>query len=196
MQNVKELCQRIYQEASPVMENLDQGQMEAAVLTICSAKKIFVAGMGRTGYMMRAFAMRLMQMGLDAHMIGDTDTPCAYEGDLLIIGSGSGETESLKGYAAKAHKLGVKVLVLTGHPDSTLGRTADLTVVIPVNEETCKDPSGAIKVRETGNHGERMLLGSKSELCTMLTGEILVMMIFQQLGISEADMMRRHACFE
>lgn len=196
MQNVRELYEWIHQQVAPVMENLDQAQMEAAVLAICGAKRIFVAGMGRTGYMMRALAMRLMQMGLDAHMIGDTDTPCAYEGDLLIIGSGSGETESLKGYAAKAHKLGVKVLVLTGHTDSALGRTADLAVAIPLNEETCKDTTGAIRVRETGNHGDTMLLGSKSELCTMLTGEMLVMMTFQQLGVSQADMLRRHACFE
>ena len=153
MQNVRELYERIHQQVAPVMENLDQAQMEAAVLAICGAKRIFVAGMGRTGYMMRALAMRLMQ-------------------------------------------LGVKVLVLTGHTDSALGRTADLAVAIPLNEETCKDTTGAIRVRETGNHGDTMLLGSKSELCTMLTGEMLVMMTFQQLGVSQADMLRRHACFE
>ena len=140
--------------------------------------------------------MRLMQMGLLVYMVGDTNTPCAQEGDLLVLGSGSGETESLKNYAAKAHRLGVETLVITGHPESTLGRAADVLVVLPVNEEAHKDETGAMIVYRRENGGERMLLGSRVELCLLLVCELLTMLAFRRLGVEEADMMRRHACFE
>ena len=59
------------------MERLDPHALDRAVQSICQARHIFVAGMGRSGYMMRAFAMRLMQMGLLVYMVGDTKHPPA-----------------------------------------------------------------------------------------------------------------------
>ncbi len=46
----------------------------------------------RSGLMMRVFAMRLMHMGFESHVVGETLTPAVEKGDLLVIGSGSGET--------------------------------------------------------------------------------------------------------
>ena len=196
MQNIEVIFKEIFSEVEPIMEQMDQVQMEAAVRAICSAKRIFAVGMGRSGYMMRCFGMRLMQMGLTTFMIGDTSTPSAQEGDLLVIGSGSGETASLKGYVKRAKQLKCKVLVLTGHPESTLGREADVTIVLPVQEELHKNADGSMIVYDTKKHGTKMLLGSRIELCMLLCTEALCMMVFQEMGFDESDMMRRHACFE
>lgn len=196
MLKADEIFRDIGLEVAPVLKGIGQGELEAAVEAICAAKRIFVAGMGRSGYMMRCFAMRLMQMGFTAYMVGDTSTPSASSGDLLVIGSGSGETESLKGYAAKAKKLGCRVLAITGHPESSLGRGADLTVILPVQESAHKGADGSMLVYDTGNSGQKMLLGSRLELCLLLCTEALSMMAFHQMGFSEAEMMRRHACFE
>lgn len=196
MQNTNEVFKGIIAEIEPVKEGMDQQQMEAAVRAVYKAKRIFVTGMGRSGYMMRCFGMRLMQMGFTAFMIGDTATPSAEEGDLLIIGSGSGETPSLKGYLKKAKQLKCKVLVITGHPESTLGREADYTVKLPVEEELHKNADGSMRVYDTGNQGTKMLLGSCLELCMLLCTEALCMMAFHEMNFREADMMRRHACFE
>lgn len=196
MLKADEIFRDIGLEVAPVLKGIEQGELEAAVEAICAAKRIFVAGMGRSGYMMRCFAMRLMQMGFNAYMVGDTSTPSASSGDLLAIGSGSGETESLKGYAAKAKKLGCRVLAITGHPESSLGRSADLTVILPVQEPAHKGADGSMLVYDTGNSGQKMLLGSRLELCLLLLTEALSMMAFHQMGFSEAEMMRRHACFE
>ena len=54
---------------------------------IDQAEKIFVAGMGRTGYVMKGFTIRLEQTGYDAFWNGDTNTPPAGKGDILILGS-------------------------------------------------------------------------------------------------------------
>ncbi len=87
---------------------------------IDQAEKIFVAGMGRTGYVMKGFTMRLEQAGYEAYWIGDTNTPAAGKGDLLILGSGSGETETLKVYAKKAKELQIPIIVFTTCRESSL----------------------------------------------------------------------------
>ncbi len=58
-------------------------------------KKIFVAGAGRSGFMAKSFPMRMMHMGIDAYVIGETVTPNFEKDDILIIESGSGETKGL-----------------------------------------------------------------------------------------------------
>ena len=49
-------------------------------------KRIFVTGAGRTGFIMKSFGIRLMQLGFDVFFIGDTNTPSTSKRDLLIIG--------------------------------------------------------------------------------------------------------------
>ena len=63
--------------------------------------------------------MRMMHMGLDAYVVGETVTPNLEEGDLLIISTGSGETKSLVPMAEKAKELGATVAAVTIKPDST-----------------------------------------------------------------------------
>ena len=59
------------------------------------ARTVFVAGSGRSGLAMRSFAMRLIHLGLSAHVVGETTTPRITDRDLLLIGSGSGSTPGL-----------------------------------------------------------------------------------------------------
>lgn len=98
---------------------------------ILKAKRIFVAGSGRSLLMLRAFAMRLMHMGLTAYVVGDTVTPAIMDEDVLVIGSGSGETEGLILKARKAGKIGAQVIALTIFPDSSITKYADMTLIIP-----------------------------------------------------------------
>lgn len=60
---------------------------------ILSSNQIFTAGAGRSGLMAKSFAMRMMHLGLNAYIVGETLTPPLHDGDLVIIGSGSGETK-------------------------------------------------------------------------------------------------------
>lgn len=98
---------------------------------ISSSKKLFIAGAGRTGLMMKAFAIRLMQMGIKVHIVGETTTPAIKASDMLFIGSGSGETESLIVMAGKAKKIGAKIALVSMSADSTLGKIVDTVVEIP-----------------------------------------------------------------
>ncbi|MCP6043014.1 SIS domain-containing protein, partial [Klebsiella pneumoniae] len=79
---------------------------EKAVDGILRAKKIFVAGGGRSGFMAKAFVMRMMHVGLDVYVVGETVTPNLEVDDIFIVGSGSGETQSLAAMTKKAKSIG------------------------------------------------------------------------------------------
>ena len=183
-------------EVGQAIYQYDQKEMEVAISIIDSAKRIYVIGMGRSGYMMRAFAMRLMQMGYDAFVVGDTETPGAGKGDVLFIGSTSGETATLRCYAQAAKKVGAKLVVLTAHPDSTLGKASDAVIRIPVTEISYKQADGMQVVRATDNQGQRALLGSCVEISMLICTDVLGMMLFSKNHYKEEDMMRRHANLE
>ena len=76
--------------------------LEALADAVLGAKRIFVAGAGRAGFAARAFALRLMHLGLTVYFVGEPTTPSIGPGDLLVINSGSGETESLAIMARRA----------------------------------------------------------------------------------------------
>ena len=71
---------------------LNSKQVNSFIEALLSAKRVFVIGAGRSGLVAKAFAMRLMHLGLDIHVVGETITPALREGDILVVVSGSGET--------------------------------------------------------------------------------------------------------
>ena len=109
-------------ELERVLAGIDTGRIEAMERMIAAAPAVFCSGAGRSGYMMRAFSMRLMHCGKKSWVLGDTATPAAMEGDVLVIGSGSGETSSLRMHAQKAAELGMSIITVTAVPASTLGK--------------------------------------------------------------------------
>ncbi len=92
------------------------------------AKRVYVTGAGRSGFVARAFGMRLMHLGYDAYVVGETITPAFHTGDLLVAFSGSGETHSILSVGETARSLGGTVCLITASPDSTLSRMADCVV--------------------------------------------------------------------
>jgi 6-phospho-3-hexuloisomerase len=75
--------------------------------------------------------MRLMHAGLPSFIPGETITPAAGPGDLLVAISCTGHTGITRYVADRARQLGAKVVVLTAQADSPLAATADKVVLIP-----------------------------------------------------------------
>ena len=96
------------------------------------ARRTFVTGAGRSGLVARSFAMRLMHAGLPAFIPGETITPAAGKGDLLVAISCTGQTGFTDYIARRARQLGGSVVVLTADADSPLARDVDKVVLIPV----------------------------------------------------------------
>ena len=107
---------------------LDQDQMAAFFQEMLSAKRVYVAGAGRSGFIAKAFGLRLMHLGLEVYVVGETITPAFQSGDTLVVFSGSGETHSMVSICGTAKELGGKICLITGSPDSKMSRMADCVV--------------------------------------------------------------------
>ena len=124
----KEITAKAVAEVAEMLARIDGQQEEALCDAILEARRVYVA---RAGNLMKGFGMRMMHMDLHSYVVGESVTPAIGAGDLLIIGSGSGETGSMVSSATKAKKLGAKVAIITASPDSTVARMADYVVYIP-----------------------------------------------------------------
>lgn len=176
----------ISKELSRSVDLISEEQVEQLADRILRSKKVFVAGAGRSGLMMRAFAMRLMQMGTEAYVVGETVTPNMEASDTLIIGSGSGETRSLVPVAEKAKSLGGSVAVVTIFPESTMGKLAELAVKLP----------GAPKDQSSYTAQTIQPMGALFEQTLLVFCDAVILKIMEKQGLSSGTMFGRHANLE
>ena len=98
---VKENLEHILKELQDATFIIEEEQIENVLKLIAPDKKIFLTGKGRSGLAAKGFANRLMHLGYTVYFVGEPTTPSIQEGDLLILGSGSGNTASLVSNAKK-----------------------------------------------------------------------------------------------
>jgi 6-phospho-3-hexuloisomerase len=175
---IKELNRGVDAIADTEAEKLAEG--------ILQSKKIFVAGAGRSGLMVKAFAMRMMHMGLDAYVVGETVTPNLTKDDMLIIGSGSGETKSLVSMAQKAKSLDATIALVTIFPESTIGMLADIAVKLP----------GSPKDKSDNGYKTIQPMGSLFEQTLLLFLDAVILRLMEKQGYSSETMFGRHANLE
>ena len=104
--------------------------------------KVVVSGMGKSGHIGCKIAATLASTGTPAFFMHPGE---ANHGDLgmlspqdIVIGiSNSGETEELIGLLPVLKRLGIKLIAITQHADSTLGKYADIVLQINVPAEAC-----------------------------------------------------------
>ncbi|TYP75394.1 6-phospho-3-hexuloisomerase [Paenibacillus methanolicus] len=176
----------IVRELERAAEQLPEGACDRLADALLKADAIFVAGAGRSGLMMKAFAMRLMHLGLRAHVVGETVTPGMTSADLLLIGSGSGETRSLLGMLEKAQSLQAAVAGLTIQPHSTLGSRADLVVLLP----------GSPKNQSSGADLTIQPMGSLFEQTLLLFLDAVILRIMAAQAQTSGTMYGKHANLE
>ncbi|MGC8566194.1 MAG: 6-phospho-3-hexuloisomerase [Caldisphaera sp.] len=157
--------------------------------------KVLVMGAGRSGLVGKAFAMRLLHMGFNSYVLGETIVPSISKGDLAIAISGSGRTQLIVDAADAAKKVGSKVIALTTFPDSPLGSIADMVIKIPGRSKISKmDDYFARQI--LGLHEPLAPLGTLFEDTTMVFLDGIVYNLMVKLNISEDQMRARHANVE
>ena len=172
-------------ELKQTLERIDDGDAEELVEGISRAKKVFVAGGGRSGFMAKAFVMRMMHVGLDAYVVGETVTPNLEADDIFIVGSGSGETQSLAAMTKKAKEIGAIVVAVTINPQSTIGKLADITIEIPAQAKAEGDSGKSIQP-----------MGSLFEQSLLLFYDAVILNFMEKKGLSSEKMYGRHANLE
>jgi 6-phospho-3-hexuloisomerase len=174
----------IVNELDRTSSQISEEQIQSLIDQIDSHKRIFVYGTGRSGLMLKTFAMRLMQIGRTAYVVGETTTPSVEPGDLLIVASASGTTRSVVDAAASAVKQKVDVVAITGKQDSDLSAIVEPLIRIEVST---KFSTSSNTVQPLGSLFEQMLL-------LVFDGTIL-RMSRRQTGTNSA-MAKRHASIE
>lgn len=176
----------IVNELHRSVEQIADSDAETFADIIMQSDKVFVAGAGRSGLIGRAFAMRLMHVGINAYVVGDTITPGIDKDDVLIIGTGSGETRSLIPMARKAKSLGASVTTVTITPASTIGSLADAVVKLP----------GLPKDQASGDHSTIQPMASLFEQTLLIFYEAIILRLMEKTGLDSSRMYGRHANLE
>ncbi|MGN1166614.1 MAG: 6-phospho-3-hexuloisomerase [Lachnospiraceae bacterium] len=186
--SVKRYTEIILKELTDNLKYVNDSQLDALVSEILKAKHIFTAGAGRSGVAMKAFTNRLMHLGLSVSSVGEITSPHTKPGDLLIIGSGSGETESLVAMANKAKKNGVKIALVTMDQKSTIAQMADAVAVLPGVSPKLKNAGMEITSVQP--------MGSAFEQICFLAYDGMIMELMERLNETSDTMFLRHADLE
>ncbi len=166
-----------------VYSEVDGEAISELVKLISKHKRVFVYGAGRSGFVGRCFAQRLMHIGVESYFIGDTTVPSMKPGDVFIVVSGSGETTTPVSLAKKAKQVGGKIVAVTAHPESTLGKIADLVVKIP----------GKTKLVEKESYAP---FTSLFDIAVLSVFDSIASELMEVLGVTEKDILERHANVE
>lgn len=175
---------------------LDKDAINSFEDTIIAANNIFVTGAGRSGLAAKAFAMRLMHLGLSAYVVGETISPAINEGDCIVAISGSGETNTIVSAAKIAKSRGSKVLSLTSYPDSTLGQLSDSFILVKGRTKKEVDDENYMKRQIHGNYTSLTPLGTAFELTTLVFLDAIVSELMEKMQQTESDLKARHTVLE
>ena len=175
---------------------LDKDAINSFEDTIIAANNIFVTGAGRSGLAAKAFAMRLMHLGLSAYVVSETISPAINEGDCIVAISGSGETNTIVSAAKIAKSRGSKVLSLTSYPDSTLGQLSDSFILVKGRTKKEVDDENYMKRQIHGNYTSLTPLGTAFELTTLVFLDAIVSELMEKMQQTESDLKARHTVLE
>ncbi|MHA1753616.1 MAG: 6-phospho-3-hexuloisomerase [Candidatus Helarchaeota archaeon] len=182
----KQTMEQIADNINKIKDKIVEHDINEFVKYIYDSRKIFIYGAGRSGFIGRAFAQRLMHLGFDSIFIGDSITPQFIANDLLILISGSGKTTSTVAIARKSKELNGKIILITSHPESTIGKISDLIINIQS------------KSKADLNSGHDILAPYTSlfDITTLAFFDSIARVIMDEKNITEQDINRRHATLE
>lgn len=173
----------IQRKIRDILSQVSQDDVEKVKKFFFSSNRIFVYGAGRSGLVAKAFAIRLVHLGFQTFVIGETITVPVQQGDLVVIVSGSGETIPAVMTAEIAHKLGANVVSITGKRQSDIAKYADVTLFLSA---ACKDV-------ERKRYAP---LGTLFEASVWILFDGIIADLLESKEETEESMRQRHATLE
>jgi len=126
----RESLDYIHKKTQDILQIVSKEQVDRIIHSFFKANRIFVYGAGRSGLVAKAFAIRLVHLGFQTFVIGETIGAPVKKGDLVCIVSGSGETIPAVMTAEIAKNLGVTLIVVTGRKNSRITKFADIAIIL------------------------------------------------------------------
>lgn len=173
--NTIEYVKRNVSELQVIAEEVDEKQLREAVQACLDAKRIFFSGMGRSGNMVKALAIRVMHLGYEAYVAGDAATPSVKRGDLLIAVTASAKTKVTLNHMETAKGAGAKVLLISALLEDP--GLSDYFISIPAKTKV-----------KSAQHA-----GSLFEQSVLVVGDAIAAELQQEKKVSTEYMNQRHA---
>lgn len=187
MSGYKEAEKLVLDELTQALGSVDGDDVERLADMICSAEKVFVVGVGRVLLMLQAMAKRLNHLGIEANFVGAIDEPAITEKDLLLVGSGSGESAVPLAIVKIAKRYRAAVAHIGSNRQSSMAEYEDLFLRVP-----CRT-----KLNLPDEIDSRQPMSSLFEQSLLLLGDILAIRIMEKKGITDIHALwKKHANLE
>ncbi len=195
VQETRRAMREIIEHLQTSSKRLRSNQVNAFIRILLGARRVFVVGAGRSGLVVKAFAMRLMHLDFDVYVVGETITPSVRVGDLLVAVSGSGETDMIVQAARIAKKVGAKIIAITSYTKSSLAKLSDLTVIIPGRKKVARTRT-FMRRELAGEYASLTPLGTLFEVTALVFLDGVIASLMVKLGRKEEELRARHATIE
>ncbi|HOP67182.1 MAG TPA: 6-phospho-3-hexuloisomerase [Methanoregulaceae archaeon] len=194
---VREMMRLMASKIRSTADSIADREIELFIGEILKADRVYVMGAGRSGLVAKAFAMRLMHLGLASFVIGETITPAMKPGDLIIVFSGSGRTKTVADIAETAKEIGGRVSLISSNRDSRIGRIADCIVIIEHHRDEVKDDAEEFEIRQMlGEHKSFAPMGTLFETAAMVFADAIISCLMEITQTDEKELKNRHANIE
>ena len=184
--SVQVLADQVLSEIEGVLRTISDDSVGKFVDAILGANCIVLYGAGRMGMVSSGFAKRLGQLGFQSHVLGEMTTPGIAEGDLLILSSGSGETQTVYDVAVLGKEANARLAVITARPDSRIGQLADLVVEFSV----------LTKLDEATGQSSIQPMTTLADQSLLILLDIVVMKLMKASNQTSEDLWDRHCNLE
>jgi arabinose-5-phosphate isomerase len=183
--DLRRLAERVLRlEAEAILgliPKLDANFERAVQLLRGCAGRVIVTGMGKSGLVGRKIAATLASTGTPAHFLHPAegvhgDIGMVARGDVVLALSNSGETDEVLAVLPPLKRLGVPIVLLTGHPTSALARQCDVVLDVSVPEEACP----------------MNLAPTSSTTAALAVGDALAMVLLELRGLRPEDYAALH----
>jgi 6-phospho-3-hexuloisomerase len=194
---VQEMMKLMASKIRSIANTISDDDAEKFIRELLNAKRIYVVGAGRSGLVAKAFAMRLMHLGLHAYVVGETITPALNRGDVMVIFSGSGRTKTVADLAETARDIGGKICLITSNADSRIGKIADCIVIIEHHRDKVADDAAEFEIRQMmGDHKSFAPLGTLFETASMVFADAVISRMMEITKTDENALKNRHTNIE
>lgn len=173
-------------EVSKALDAVAEADVAELVSLVMEADKVFFVGVGRVLLSLEAFAKRLGHLGVSSVVVGQITEPAITTADLLIVGSGSGESIVPLAIVRKAKQLGARVVHIGSNPNSSMREYADHFLRIPTQTKLGLD-SEVSSVQP---------MTSLFEQCLLILADAVALMVVRQSQVDLRELWRLHANLE
>ena len=164
-----------------LIDRVNEDFIRAVTLLQSCTGKVIVTGIGKSGIISQKIASTLSCSGTPALFLHPAegihgDIGMVSKNDVVIAVSNSGETDELLKILPVIKRLGIKLIVVTGNPESLLSKSGDAVLDLGVQEEAC--PLGLIPTTSTA--------------AAMAMGDALALALLERRGFKEEDFAALH----